>query len=91
MKLFIGFVLFSVLAVAPLVAGLAAPSKAKKRTCTVYLVGGAEPVQGNFVSATSTQLIVEVEGVRRTLKLDHVANIVFVVDFKNRRMENVEP
>ncbi|HEY0078711.1 MAG TPA: hypothetical protein VGB73_08695 [Pyrinomonadaceae bacterium] len=90
MKLFIGLVLFVALAATPLAVGITA-SKAKKRSCTVYLVGGGDAVHANFISATSTQLIVEVEGARRTIKLDHVANIVFVVDFKNRRVENVEP
>jgi tagatose-1,6-bisphosphate aldolase non-catalytic subunit AgaZ/GatZ len=87
MKLLINLVLLIALIAAPLTSVGLAATKSKRRQCTVYLVGG-EIVQGGFVSASSAQMIVEVEGVRKTIKLDHVANIVFVVDFKNRRVDN---
>lgn len=67
-----------------------AVTKARKRSCTVNLIGG-EMVKGYFIGANSRQLIVEVEGVRKTISLDRVANILFTVDFKNRRMNDVEP
>ena len=67
-----------------------AVTKAKRRYCTVNLVGGGA-VQGYFIGANSSRLIVEVEGVRKTIKLDHVTNILFIVDFKNQRMKDVEP
>jgi hypothetical protein len=67
-----------------------AVTKAKKRYCTVNMVGG-ELVKGYFIGANSRQLIVEVEGVRKTINLDRIANILFTVDFKNRRMNDVEP
>lgn len=67
-----------------------AVTKVKKRYCTVNMVGG-ELVKGYFIGANSRQLIVEVEGVRKTINLDRVANILFIVDFKNRRMNDVEP
>jgi hypothetical protein len=76
-----------ILSLAPSGSGL---TKAKRRFCAVNLIGGGE-VKGYFIGATSSRLIVEVEGVRQTINLDHVANILFIVDFKNRRMKDVEP
>jgi hypothetical protein len=67
-----------------------AVTKVKKRSCTVNMVGG-EMVKGYFIGANSRHLIVEVDGVRKTINLDRVTNILFIVDFKNRRMNDVEP
>jgi hypothetical protein len=67
-----------------------AVTQAKRRSCTVNLIGGGA-VSGYFIGANSSRVIVEVDGVRKTIKLDHVANILFTVDFKNRRMRDVEP
>ena len=71
------------------VFGVAA-AKTRKRYCTVNLIGGGL-VKGYFVGANGSQLFVEVDGVRKIIKIDHVANIVFIVDFKNQRMKDVEP
>lgn len=65
-------------------------AKDRKRSCTVNLVGGGS-VQGYFIGANSKQVIVEVNGARQVINLDHVTNILFIVDFKNRRMKDVEP
>lgn len=82
---FIIALVFSLAVVSPV-----ATAKAKKRYCTVNLVGGGS-VAGYFIGANSRQLIVEVEGARKTINLEHVANILFIVDFKNQRMKDVEP
>jgi hypothetical protein len=65
-------------------------ARPRKRYCTVNLVGGGL-VKGYFVAANSSRLIVEVDGARQTIMLDRVANILFIVDFKNQRMEDVKP
>lgn len=67
-----------------------AVTKVRKRYCTVNLIGG-ELVKGYFIQANSSRLVVEVDGERRTINLDRVTNILFTVDFKNRRMNDVEP
>ncbi|HEX8493213.1 MAG TPA: hypothetical protein VF658_10265 [Pyrinomonadaceae bacterium] len=76
-----------VLTLAPLSLAV---TKTKRRYCTVNLVGGGA-VKGYFIGANSSRLIVEVEGVRKAINLDHVTNILFIVDFKNQRMRDVEP
>jgi hypothetical protein len=67
-----------------------AVTQARRRSCTVNLIGGGA-VSGYFIGANSSRVIVEVDGVRKTINLDHVANILFIVDFRNKRMKDVEP
>jgi hypothetical protein len=61
-------------------------ARTRKRFCTVNMVGG-DFVRGYFVGANSRTVTVEVDGVRQTIKLDRVTNILFIVDFKNQKME----
>lgn len=89
MKYIIKVILVIALTLSLAPSGLAV-TKAKKRSCTINLVGG-ELVKGYFIGANSRQLTVEVDGVRKVINLDRVANILFIVDFKNRRMNDVEP
>ncbi len=89
MKHIIKVILIIALTLSLAPSGLAI-AKIRKRYCTVNLVGG-ELVKGYFVGANSRQLTVEVDGVRKIINLDRVANILFTVDFKNRRMNDVEP
>jgi hypothetical protein len=69
-----------------LTAFSSAQTRTRKRPCTVNMVGG-DLVKGYFIGANSRSVTVEVEGVRKTINLDHVTNILFIVDFKNRKME----
>ncbi|HEX8707918.1 MAG TPA: hypothetical protein VF723_06610 [Pyrinomonadaceae bacterium] len=62
---------------------------AGRRLCTVNLVGG-EFVRGYFVGASSRSVTVEVNGARKIIRLDRVTNILFIVDFKNRKAEERE-
>jgi hypothetical protein len=86
MRYVIKISLLVVLILAPLAFSSSARTRTRKRTCTVNLVGG-DFVRGYFVGANSRSVTVEVDGVRKTINLDHVTNILFIVDFKNRKME----